>query len=146
MGGHYFIPEHIMTFDVTLPDEVPVISTKEQEFCESKEKKVESGTMVDSESDSGVTENGTSGGVIHKDAAELVKSDVADIISNTDSSAVTIPVSALKKTGQTISKVGNSKKDLEKEPNDQELIIIQENLFNVKINAPGLDVFEVQVS
>ena len=29
---------------------------------------------------------------------------------------------------------------------EQELIVIQENLFNVKINAPGVDLFDVQVS
>ncbi|XP_076823166.1 clustered mitochondria protein homolog isoform X2 [Clavelina lepadiformis] len=33
-----------------------------------------------------------------------------------------------------------------KRDNGQELIVIQENLFSIKINAPGVDIFDVQVS
>jgi len=42
-------------------------------------------------------------------------------------------------------KSDSDKSNLNFDSRDQELIVVQENLYNIKINAPGVGTFEVQV-
>ena len=87
------------------------------------------------------------GDASHQDSNDsAVQSDYDDSASDENAKANCAALSKTDKQANgttTASKVPEVPKKSEKE---QEFIVIQENLFNVKISAPGVETFEVQVS
>jgi len=98
------------------------------------------------------SENSTSnhnGETNHQDSNDsAVHSDYDD--SASDENAKTNSKSLSKDAEKTVTPVDkpavNGTAVTPKTEKEQELIVIQDNLFNVKVNAPGVDLFDVQVS
>ena len=129
-----------------------LVSDEQEESCKLEENNVGEtaaammsslGKLKDSAMVPSKTQNGDSNHQDSNDSACHSDYDDSAIDENAKNVAKTLSQVNEKKTNALYNSTSAVSNGTEKE---QEVIVIQENLFNVKINAPGVEPFEVQVS